>query len=104
MAGVPFHYPPEYLSIIHLGLGEVLLKQGDSSSALESYERALEIRIRHADADPTNAESQRELAAIYQWIAVVYLAKADKPKAREAFESGRARLARAIALSPDHKD
>jgi serine/threonine protein kinase/predicted negative regulator of RcsB-dependent stress response len=65
---------------------------GDTSSAVESYKKAVEIREALAAADPANAQARRDLSWVYYWIGDVDATTGDTARASEAYR-------RALAIS-----
>jgi tetratricopeptide (TPR) repeat protein len=81
-------------------VGNVELEQGQFAQAIESYQDDLAIDKRLAESDPSNADSQRDLSRSYAKLGSAYAAQKDDANAREAFETGRAIIARQVALLP----
>ena len=75
--------------------------EANSKRRSNSYRASLAIRERLAKSNPGNADWQLNLSDSYVGLGLVYFAQKDNAKAREAIESGRAIMARLVALSPD---
>jgi tetratricopeptide (TPR) repeat protein len=81
-----------------LGLGDVLVAQGNLPEALKAYQDGLAIAERLARADPGNAGWQRDLSVSYEKIGNVLVDQGNLPEALKAYQDGlaiRERLARA---------
>ena len=80
----------------------MLRAQGALPAALESYQAALAIAERLAEADPGNADWQRDLAVSLQragWIAAEQGRDAD---ALATFRRGLVIMEKLVARAPDH--
>lgn len=75
--------------------------QGDLKAALKSYSDGLAIIDRLANADPSNAEWQRDLSGSFAKLASVHRQSGDSAKALEAFQQGH-EISRLTKLSPDN--
>ena len=73
--------------------------QGDLAAALTSYEADLAIAERLAEADPGNAEWQRDLALGYGRVALIELRQGD---ALKVFQQGRDIITQLIRRAPDN--
>jgi tetratricopeptide (TPR) repeat protein len=69
-------------------IGDVLLKQGDVQKALEQYQDVLKISKRRAEADPKDAQAQRDLYISHNNIGNVLLQQGDVQKAMEQYQDG----------------
>src|SRR5262249_10873544 len=61
----------------HANLGDVEMKLGETSAALEEYRAYLGVIRKLAEADPRRAGGQRDLAAAYQRLGYALLALDD---------------------------
>ena len=71
-----------------LGLGDVLLAQGDSAGALAAYHKGLQIAEALNARDPANTLWQCDLAVSHNRIGDVLLAQGDGPGALAAYGRG----------------
>ena len=76
--------------------------QGDLAAALTSYQAALAIHVRLAQADPGNAECQRDLAVSYGKVATIDAELGARDQALDQFRRGREIVARLARQSPDN--
>ncbi|MFM8276491.1 MAG: hypothetical protein ACKN89_05790, partial [Cyanobium sp.] len=70
-----------------IGIGDVLVSQGDGSGALAAYQAGLTIREGLAKRDPANTEWQRDLSVSHDRIGDVRLSQGDGPGALAAFQA-----------------
>jgi Flp pilus assembly protein TadD len=61
---------------------------GNVSAAREAYQKSLDISLKLAQADPTNAQAQRDLSVSYNKLGDVNLQLGNVPAAREAYQKG----------------
>ena len=76
--------------------------QGDLAAALASYQASLAIAERLAQADPGNADWQRDLALSYGRVAIVKAQQGARNDALSALQQGREIVARLSQQSPDN--
>ena len=79
-----------------IGLGDVLVAQGDGPGALAAYRRGLAIAEALAARDPDNTQWQRDLSVSHNKIGDVLVAQGDGPGALAAYRRGLA-IAEALA-------
>jgi hypothetical protein len=72
-----------------LGVFMQLPSQGNLGAALESYKASLAIRERLAEADPTNAGWQRDLAISYGRVGMMDAVSGQSHAALDNFRKGR---------------
>ena len=80
------------------------LNKASSPKPSTRYQDDREIRQRLVESDPSNsrADWQFYLSQSYAKLGSAYAAQKDNAKAREAYETGRAIIARQVALLPDN--
>ena len=76
--------------------GDVARAAGDLGAARDAYQEGLGIRRALAEADPSNAEWQRDLSVSLERLGDVALAAGDLGAARDAYQEGLG-IARALA-------
>jgi hypothetical protein len=72
-----------------VGLGNIQIQRGNLTAALASYQASLAIRQRLAEADPGNAQWQRDLAVSLGRIATVEGRHGSRSDALEHSQRGR---------------
>jgi tetratricopeptide (TPR) repeat protein len=65
------------LSVSHNKIGDMLVKQGDSSGALAAYREALTIRVALVTHDSANTQWQRDLSISHERIGNVFVAHSE---------------------------
>ncbi len=75
------------LSVSYNKTGDVLVAQGDLTTALSRYGSGLEIRARLAKSDPGNAQWQRDLSVSYERTGDVLVAQGDLTTALSRYGS-----------------
>jgi tetratricopeptide (TPR) repeat protein len=64
----------------------VNLQLGNVPAAREAYQKGLDIRLKPAQADPTDAEAHRDLSISYEKLGDVNRQLGNVPAAREAYQ------------------
>lgn len=82
-------------------IGSVRLDQGQLASALESYQAALKLDARLADAAPANKMRLFALANDWAWVGKTHWFQGDLEAASRDFEASQSVLTRAQALDPN---
>jgi tetratricopeptide (TPR) repeat protein len=91
-----------FLFWARMGIGDVLVAQGNLPEALKSFRDGLAIADRLAKSDPGNAGWQRDLSVSYAKLAYAFTKSGEESKALEALRQGRAIMVRMTSLSPDN--
>ncbi len=87
-----------------IGIGDVLVAQGNLPEALKAYRDGLAIADRLAQADPGNAGWQRDLSVSYNKIGDVRVAQGNLPEALKAYRDGLAIRDRLAQADPGNAD
>ncbi len=75
---------------------------GDTQGATKSYQRSLEIRQKLADADPTNLESQYNLARSHRGVGDMFYTANDLKNGLRSYQNANAILEKVVAAEPDN--
>jgi tetratricopeptide (TPR) repeat protein len=87
-----------------LGLGDVVMEQGNLASAQRLYQTAMAIAEPVANADPANASWQRDLAVAHNFVGNVQLAQGDLGAALKSYRSYYAIIERLAKADPGNTD
>jgi eukaryotic-like serine/threonine-protein kinase len=82
-------------------IGSVRADQGHLQAALESYQAALALAARLAQAAPANAQRQLAYANDWAWVGKTYWSQGRLEAASAAFEAAQRVLTRAQGYAPD---
>ena len=96
---------PEQLRTLSVTLnekGDVLKAQGNLAEALKAYKDGLAIRDHLAEADPSNAGWQRNLAVGYGRVAMTLAQQGETAQALSEYRQARDVIARLKEESPDN--
>ena len=74
--------------ICHMKIGDILLRQRDSTGAMQSFRKGPSIAEVLAESDPANPPWQRDLAVGYFKIGDVLVEQGDKASALQEFRKG----------------
>ena len=85
-----------------LGLGDVLVAQGQLEQALESYQAGLKIAERLAELDPSNTEWQRDLSVSHNRIGDVQGTQGGLAAAQASYQAGLEIQQRLAASDPSN--
>jgi serine/threonine protein kinase/tetratricopeptide (TPR) repeat protein len=94
------------LAAAHFRLGYIIAEIADKREAIEEYEQALALWQQLADADPVDAQYQRNLAASHHRLGNLYLETGQPQKAEAAEEKARTifqRLANTDAAATEYQ-
>jgi tetratricopeptide (TPR) repeat protein len=83
-----------------VGLGDVLVAQGDGPGGLDAYRKSLGIAEELATRDPANTQWQRDLSVSHERVGDVLVAQGDMPQALDAYRRSLAIRERLAAYDP----
>jgi tetratricopeptide (TPR) repeat protein len=92
------------IALCHDRIGGVLVAQGDRAGALTAFRDSLAIAQRLAQADPGNAEWQRDLSVSHDRIGGVLVAQGDRAGALTAFRDSLAIAQRLAQADPGNAE
>ncbi len=91
-----------YIEWAKIGIGDVLVAQGNLPEALKAYRDGLAIRDRLAKSDPGHLGWQRDLTVSYDRIGDVLVAQGNLPEALKAYRDDLAISDRLAKSDPGH--